>query len=232
MTAWPPAGDPAGAVARRLAEPADPARSPARRLAAVLRALVAEAVTAEVTDEALERAAADLDRVRGRLAGAPRRPSHWAAPAPDGRHGGLSDWSPVGGAANPLAPPLTARVEDGVVVGEVTWGAAAEGPPGCVHGGLLAAAFDEVLGITQSLSGQFGMTGTLSVRYRRPTRLHVPVRLEGRLVGVEGRKVRTEGTALVDGEVTATAEGLFIALDPARFAGIAGGAPGADRPGP
>ena len=31
------------------------------------------------------------------------------------------------------------------------FGAAYEGPPGSVHGGIIAAAFDEVLGMTQSL---------------------------------------------------------------------------------
>ena len=63
------------------------------------------------------------------------------------------------GRANPLAPPIALELDDDRIVGRVTFGAAYEGPPGCVHGGYVAAAFDEVLGATQSLSGAPGMTG-------------------------------------------------------------------------
>ena len=58
-----------------------------------------------------------------------------------------------------------------MIKGTVTFGSAYEGPPGHVHGGYVAAAFDELLGMTQSLGGMPGMTGTLTVRYRRPTPL-------------------------------------------------------------
>ena len=131
------------------------------------------------------------------------------------------DWSPLLGMANPLAPPLRASAEDGMIVGRVRFGSAYEGPPGCVHGGYVAAAFDEVLGLTQSLSGQVGMTANLSVNYRRPTPLHTDLRFEGRLEGVSGRKVTTSGVLLAGGEVTAEASGLFITVTPERFASLA-----------
>jgi hypothetical protein len=44
----------------------------------------------------------------------------------------------------------------------VTFGSAYEGPPGCVHGGYVAAAFDEMLGFVQSLGGNPGMTARLT----------------------------------------------------------------------
>lgn len=131
------------------------------------------------------------------------------------------DWSPLLGASNPLAPPLLLDVEGDIVVGRGRFGAAYEGPPGCVHGGLVAAAFDEVLGLTQSLSGQVGMTGTLTVRYRRPTPLHTDLRWEGRLESVSGRKVTTSSVVIARGEVTAEATGLFVTVSPERFAALA-----------
>ena len=73
------------------------------------------------------------------------------------------------------------------------FGAAYEGPPTCVHGGFVAAAFDEVLGLAQSLGGNPGMTGTLTVRYRKPTPLHTDLRFEATLDGQEGRKLFTSG---------------------------------------
>lgn len=131
------------------------------------------------------------------------------------------DWSPLLGMANPLAPPLQASFEDGMVVGRVRFGSAYEGPPGCVHGGYVAAAFDEVLGLAQSLSGQVGMTANLTVRYRLPTPLHTDLRFECRLQGVNGRKVTAAGILLAGEEVTAEAEGLFITVSPERFAALA-----------
>lgn len=131
------------------------------------------------------------------------------------------DWSPLLGASNPLSPPLQMDVEGDVVVGRGRFGSAFEGPPGCVHGGFVAAAFDEVLGLTQSLSGQVGMTGTLTVRYRRPTPLHTDLRWEGRLESVSGRKVTTTAVVMAKGEVTAEATGLFVTVSPERFAALA-----------
>ena len=129
----------------------------------------------------------------------------------------MFDHSPLIGIANPLAPPMTIREEDGEIIADVTFGQAYEGPPGCVHGGYVAAAFDELLGATQSLSGAPGMTGTLTVRYESPTPLQAPLRIVGRLVGVERRKIFTEGTLYSGDRITATAKGIFISMGPSQF---------------
>jgi acyl-coenzyme A thioesterase PaaI-like protein len=130
------------------------------------------------------------------------------------------DYSPLMGRANPLAPPIELAVEDDMVRGRVTFGAPYEGPPGCVHGGYVAAAFDELLGLTQSLAGRPGMTGRLTVNYRNPTPLHQELRLEGRVVRVDGRKIFTEGRMFAGELLTAEAEGLFISIDFEKFAAL------------
>lgn len=99
------------------------------------------------------------------------------------------------------------------VVGRVRYGYAYEGPPGCVHGGVIAAAFDEVLGFAQSLSGKPGMTGTLTIRYRKPTPLETDLVFEGWVEKVEGRKIFTVGRCRVGEEVTVEAEGVFVSVD-------------------
>jgi acyl-coenzyme A thioesterase PaaI-like protein len=124
------------------------------------------------------------------------------------------DHSPILGLANPLSPPLRVEIEGDRVVAHVHFGAAYEGPPGCVHGGYVAAVFDELLGATQTLSGTAGMTARLIVNYRRPTPLRTDLVMEGRLVRVDGRKVFVEATCSAGGEVTAEAEGLFVTIDP------------------
>lgn len=128
------------------------------------------------------------------------------------------DHSPVLGRANPLAPPVTVRLEDDRIHGSATFGSAYEGPPGCVHGGYIAAAFDEVLGTAQSLGGAPGMTGRLTVHYRSPTPLHQPLRFEAWLESVSGRKILTKGQLFHGDVLCAEAEGLFISIDFNRFA--------------
>ncbi|HEY3141166.1 MAG TPA: PaaI family thioesterase [Acidimicrobiales bacterium] len=123
------------------------------------------------------------------------------------------DHSPMLGRANPLAPPLMLWAEDEVMHGLATFDAAYEGPPGCVHGGYIAAAFDEVLGSTQSLAGQPGMTGRLTVNYRSPTPLRTELRFTARVVEVSGRKTFTHGTLHAGDRLCAEAEGLFISID-------------------
>jgi acyl-coenzyme A thioesterase PaaI-like protein len=130
------------------------------------------------------------------------------------------DHSPMLGRANPLAPPLEMWSEGDRIFARATFDAAYEGPPGCVHGGYVAAAFDEILGSAQSMSGSPGMTGRLTVHYRSPTPLHAELIFEAWLSGVDGRKISTEGTLHADGRLCAEAEGLFISIDPARFAAL------------
>jgi acyl-coenzyme A thioesterase PaaI-like protein len=138
---------------------------------------------------------------------------------------GMFEHSPFIGRANPLAPPIRLLDIDGVVHGQVIFGSAYEGPPGCVHGGYIAGAFDELLGATQSLSGHPGMTGRLTVSYRSPTPLHAELHLVGELTKIEGRKIFTYGRLFAaEGDGTqrlcAEAEGLFIGIDFGRFADL------------
>ncbi len=129
------------------------------------------------------------------------------------------DHSPLVGLLNPLAPPITMSAEGTDVTGLVTFGDAYEGPPGCVHGGFIAASFDEILGFAQGLSGSPGMTARLVVNYRSPTPLHRPLCFRGGIDHVEGRKifVRGELRVVADDRLCAEAEGLFISMNPAVF---------------
>ena len=128
------------------------------------------------------------------------------------------DHSPMIGRANPLAPPIALELSDDLVVGRVRFGSAYEGPPGCVHGGYVACAFDEILGAAQTFSGTPGMTGTLTIRYRKPTPLHADLRFEGRFDRKEGRKVFTSGQVYAGDLLTAEAEGIFVSIPFERFA--------------
>ena len=197
-----------------------PRRQELRRVADATRALIEGLVGTDLNDAAITATADALERLAEQFLGDGPRSMYdgiaEAAMAGDDSFA-LLDHSPLIGGANPLAPPIVMSVEGDAVVGKVCFGAAYEGPPGCVHGGYIAAAFDEVLGSAQSLGGSPGMTGTLSIRYQSPTPLHADLRFVGRFDRKEGRKVFTTGQLFAGDTITATAEGLFISIDPERF---------------
>lgn len=210
-------------LAELATEEPTPRRRQLRRLADATRRVIhtmvmngAGADELAAAADALEAVAADLQR---HAAPATSIYEGFGEASTSGDPHGFFDHSPMLGVANPIAPPITMRgVDDRTMVGEVVFGPAYEGPPGCVHGGFIAAAFDEVLGAVQSLSGQPGMTGTLVVRYRSPTPLHEALRFTGTLEGVEGRKILTTGTLHAGDRLCAEADGTFVSVDFTRMA--------------
>ena len=202
--------------------PADPAAAATRDAAAALRELIDRFTATTAPPEVLAEVTGRLEQLRAMLEPYDSvRIYEGASEASGLTHDRAHfDWSPLLGLANPLAPPIRVSVEDGRIVGWARFGLAYEGPPGCVHGGYVAAAFDEVLGLTQSLSGRVGMTGTLEVKYRRPTPLHVDLRFEGRVDAVSGRKVLASGRLYAGEDLTAEARGLFVSISPEKFSSL------------
>jgi acyl-coenzyme A thioesterase PaaI-like protein len=195
-------------------------RAEARRVADSARRALHALMNTEAPEEVLHEVADGLSSLAERLAEYPNRSMYvgFAEAANSGDPHAFFDHSPMIGKANPLAPPIALRQVGDHMEGVVTFGPAYEGPPGCVHGGFVAAAFDEVLGATQSLSGTPGMTARLIVNYRSPTPLGAELRFIGEVDRVEGRKIFTLGQVTADGVVTAEAEGLFVSIDFGRFA--------------
>ena len=119
-------------------------------------------------------------------------------------------YSPVSGKHNPVAPSIVMRRDGDELRGEVVFSPTYAGPPDSVHGGIIAAVFDEILAMANVITGESGFTGTLNIKYHRPTPLNTPIELWGATVRRKGRKTVARGEMRVDGEVTASAEGLFI----------------------
>ncbi|KUI24993.1 thioesterase [Mycobacterium sp. IS-1742] len=114
------------------------------------------------------------------------------------------------GQRNPIAPPLTVhRDADGLVSTEVDLGAAYEGPVGHVHGGVCSLILDHLLGATAHRPNRPAFTGTLQLRYVRPTPLG-PLRAEAWVEHEDGRKTYSRGRILCAGQTTVEAQGVFI----------------------
>lgn len=114
------------------------------------------------------------------------------------------------GSRNPVAPPMVIEWDGETAQATATLGPAYEGPPHHVHGGIIAALLDQVLGHVPAALGRPGMTAYLSTTYERPTPLG-PVTAQSRLTRQDGWKMTVTGELLgPDGQVTARAEGLFV----------------------
>jgi acyl-coenzyme A thioesterase PaaI-like protein len=181
------------------------------RLAEVTRNLILDSFMStariEDIDAAIENILKAIDNVNapGGVPGSAAAESHF------------TDRSPFYGIMNPLSMPMTMEQDEsfgelGAIVGVATFTEPYEGPPGHVHGGYIAAAFDEVLGMTQSLTGRPGMTGTLSIKYRAPTPLHTEIVYRGWVDRVEGRKIFTKGTSHIGDTLCAEAEAVFLSM--------------------
>jgi len=188
-------------------------------LAEGVRSILQHSSTSTAADEVFARAAQLVSQAAELLERGPhgRLYDGSSEGAVGGVHHGFLGHSPVTGPLNALAPRVHLETTDREVSATVTYGDAYEGPPGCLHGGFIAAIFDEVLGLAQALSGAPGMTGRLVVTYRSPTPLNTELRVVGRLDSVEGRKILTSGEIRDGDRLCAEAIGTFITVRPGTF---------------
>lgn len=122
-----------------------------------------------------------------------------------------SDLTPITSSVNPLAPPLAIRQEDGESVSDTSLPPQYVGPPGRVHGGIIALMLDQVLGNAAHASGLLpSYTRELTITYNEATPLDRPIRVVGRVDRVDGRKRFLSGEVLVDGRAAASAVGVWI----------------------
>jgi acyl-coenzyme A thioesterase PaaI-like protein len=116
----------------------------------------------------------------------------------------------VVGVRNAAAPPLVVEHDDtGNVWSDFHLGAAYEGPPGLVHGGVSSMILDQLLGESAGAGGKPGMTATLTVNYAQGTPLG-DLRAEAWIERSEGIKTWAKGHIIGPDGVTVEAEGLFI----------------------
>lgn len=114
------------------------------------------------------------------------------------------------GIRNPIAPPLVINHDDsGKAWCDFDLGAAYEGPPGHVHGGVAALVLDHLLGEAAADGVNPRFTGTITLRYLRATRLG-RLHAEATTTRVDEVKTFAAGHLADEDGVTVEAEGVFI----------------------
>jgi acyl-coenzyme A thioesterase PaaI-like protein len=189
-------------------EDVDRREAAVRPLADAVRDLVDATIRTTVDDDEVRAVHAELDALVARL-----RASQLPGPAGVRFNSDRRAWhwgNAVIGSHNAIALPMDV-VHDGPgrTHADIVLGAAYEGPPGLVHGGVTAMMLDHLMGETASGMLRPTFTGTLTMRYRRGTPLG-PLRLEGHIDREEGRKVFVVATISDAEGVTVEADGVFI----------------------
>lgn len=123
-------------------------------------------------------------------------------------------FSPIMGALNPASFGIEIRQETDRVVSEIRLDEVVEGAGGLVHGGVIAGIYDELLAAANLMIKSGGPTGTLTIRYRRPTPLYTPLRFEAWIDRIDERKVYAKGHCRVGDEIVTEAEAIFVKFTP------------------
>jgi len=102
--------------------------------------------------------------------------------------------------------------ERGRAAARVWFGPGTVGPPGHVHGGAIAAALDETMGVAAWVAGHPVVAGRLAVDFRRMVPLGTVLSVLTEVEPIAGRKVRVTARLGDDGTAHAEAEAVFVQL--------------------
>ncbi|MEU5862502.1 MULTISPECIES: PaaI family thioesterase [unclassified Nonomuraea] len=148
--------------------------------------------------------------------------AHPGAPAPGSSLGSHYSRCFGCGHGHPTGLHLKAATPDGVTVeAEFTVGEAHQGAPMLAHGGVLAAAMDEVIGMSVYLFHKPYVTARLETDYLLPVPVGTTLHLRAWCNGITGRKAYLEAEGRIgapDGPVAVRAAALFIEVSMEHFA--------------
>lgn len=185
-----------------------------RQVRRLIEATVSNQATAEVLRDVARLAGEAADRLQPFVSDPP--PPRYPSIQIPASMREIFPFDCVLGPFNPLAVPIEIEWQDPKAIGTVVFRTPYEGPPGCLHGAVIAGAFDQVFNAVNLMRGNPGPTRLLEIRYRKPTPLHRELRFEGWQESVDGRDVHTAGRLLAGDVVTAEARGVFVQLSPER----------------
>ncbi|WP_328356601.1 PaaI family thioesterase [Mycobacterium sp. NBC_00419] len=173
-----------------------------------VRELVDATIRTEADAETVAAVKADVDAAVARLRSRQIDGAFGVRRTADGESMGWGN--AVIGVRNALAPPLAVHREpDGRRWADFHLGAAYEGPPGHVHGGVSALILDHVLGEAASPDRKPRFTGSITMRYVRATPLG-PLHAEAAITRTDGVKTFCAGFISDAEGITVEAEGVFI----------------------
>jgi len=118
------------------------------------------------------------------------------------------------GPDHPIGFRLAFDVEGDEVVTRFTPSERYQGPPGIMHGGLVATLADEIAAwAIIALLGKFGFTAQMTCKLTRPVRVGVPIVGRGSIVRDARRIVQTRARIVQDEQDAFVGDFTFAILD-------------------
>jgi uncharacterized protein (TIGR00369 family) len=122
------------------------------------------------------------------------------------------------GSASSPGVGLELHADGDSVTAEIRFDSRAQGPPGFVHGGALAAVLDEAMTMACWSRGRRVVVARLEVEFKRPVPLGAPAMVAARCVEEVGRRCSTVGEIrLADGQAACTASATLVDISTRGF---------------
>lgn len=196
--------------------------SPARRRVAVaLRHLGESLLCSDIDDDRLDQIADALDDLaplmisesdRTEAIDALKVGAYGGSP-PDGARIHHNPDCIVCGPGSPAGFELVSYRKGDEVAGQMNIGRLGAGAPGRAHGGLIAAALDDLMGHVLVLQATPAYTVKLDTEYLAASPIDEVIEVRAWLESRERRRLVIKAEARAGGNVTVRAEGLFISVD-------------------
>ena len=83
---------------------------------------------------------------------------------------------------------------------------------GIVHGGIISTLLDEIMAYAAFTAGGTGVTGEMTVRFKKPVPTGKEITIEGEIESQKGRIVYAVGRIIFEGKVMAESQGKMVML--------------------
>ena len=120
---------------------------------------------------------------------------------------------------NPESMMMKPFIKDRKVYAKYTFEKRFEGGPGLVHGGILSAALDDMMGYSTIIHNKFAVTANLEVNFLIPTPVLKEFEIFAWVKQIDGKKIYTESLIKSDDHTHVESSAMFIDLgvDAAEF---------------
>lgn len=127
----------------------------------------------------------------------------------------LLEWWPetfVSGSKNQYGMKLSPKLVNSKIVSTYIFESRFQGGPGLVHGGILSAALDDLMGYACVIHDRSCVTAKLEVNYITPVPVEEEFELEAWVTKIEGKKLYLESSISSNQNIHIEGSGLFIDL--------------------
>lgn len=127
----------------------------------------------------------------------------------------LLEWWPetfVSGSQNDYGMKLSPRLENSKIIANYKFESRFQGGPGLVHGGILSAALDDIMGYACVIHDRSCVTAKLEINYITPVPVEKEFLLQAWVSKVDGKKLYLESAISSEDNIHIEGSGLFIDL--------------------